>query len=730
MATANKAKGKAKPSQWYVNPRRWDSNPYVAHGMLVGDAEYALRKNAIDAPDEMGTELPVLDREADRRELERVDRALTDEELFESRPRLSPKQYNAWTAPVRKDIDIKGVPHTPDASDKVARLRGDIDDSDADIAGLERTGTEGKPASGAESLETLPESVPNGYKPETLFSKLMDTRQPAYYADAGAKYANADSARGMFLFTGNDPDAKNAQEMWKARAKDELERAQSGYENELQRRQAAENMWGHYSPAITQAITNAAIFTQKSYQLEEESRKMRKAAEIDARQLQQDNEVLSQQYDIFKDSLYKSNARLNGMLPDRETFKKIVDDPDAYAELSDTLVGRGAGKESMDRLSDLVGKMREINRAQAVVDNQMNEAQLKTNEARQAMSIAATNNAFAKRGHEAFGFPSLTYEEMLSLVGKDDDRNGLRNSGLGEKARYGEAESGQEQGNTSQPAQATDATPRQDGGVQPQASAGSRKNAGALPQPSAKGTKPATAPVSENAVPASDKGTEPEKTGVATANEFLADYLSGKTDENSFTDDARRERWIRGMNSNSYTSFDMDVLNKGTKDNQERINGELIARLMAGDAARTFPALFNFSKSGGTVSANLHDLLRKNKLYFLSQEGLLNEAAENNMSNADYSRMTAHIKKALDGNPHNLEEFLTYSGYLPVGWKVNLYGGKNGERQLAAVPPGYVIVQYDRKGESVPVMVPEEVGLEYFERTRREKESKGGNSDG
>ena len=428
---------------------RFNNNvsPYVRAGYLAPIDE-KLRKEAIDDPDEMGTALPSLNKSKDKKDLviNKWKESLEEEDEKMMGDLMKPSSAWVKEPEERTQEDDSGKTFEPEYTMKlpndeqeqkpsaVEKLKGDIDEEDADL--YKYTGE-----SEAEKLPTLDEpkftikDAARIFAPkETLFSKLMNTEKPMDYASAMRRYGNADSARRHVMFAGSNPDSKAQYDKWNQVAMDERQRQQAGEENELQRRTTAENMWGHYSPAITQAITNSTIFTQKSYQLQEEADKLETTARNEAERLAGDQNVLSAEFMTLKDTFFR---KFDDIPKDAEWFINISRDPEASEALIRRLAGTAGGKQSAQELRSLLAKQRDLNAQQLQLREAENEAQRKRNEAEAAMRIAGVNSAFAKRGHEAFGFPALSLDEIKSITRRDDNTQELRGSKLADQARYG-----------------------------------------------------------------------------------------------------------------------------------------------------------------------------------------------------------------------------------------------------------------------------------------------------
>lgn len=709
---------------------RFNNNvsPYVRAGYLAPIDE-KLRKEAIDDPDEMGTALPSLNKAKDKKDLviNKWKESLEEEDEKMMGDLMKPS--SAWVKePEEKNQEVdSGKTFEPEYTMKlpndgqeqkpsaVGKLKGDIDEEDADL--LKATGE-----SEAEKLPTLDEpkftieDAARIFAPkETLFSKLMNTEKPMDYASAMRRYGNADRARRHVMFAGSNPDSKAQYDKWNQVAMDERQRQQAGEENELQRRTTAENMWGHYSPAITQAITNSTIFTQKSYQLQEEADKLETTARNEAERLASDQNVLSAEFMTLKDTFFR---KFDDIPKDAEWFINISRDPEASEALIRRLAGTAGGKQSAQELRSLLAKQRDLNAQQLQLREAENEAQRKRNEAEAAMRIAGVNSAFAKRGHEAFGFPALSLDEIKSITRRDDNTQELRNSERANQARYGSL-IGKGAGQEGLGATESEVAPVNTPATKPNG------NVSRTAVPPAPVQKPSEAPVPTSGAssePTAQQQEEPQQETVQGKYDVLVDgtdphlseYLLSKASKNpKLAEDARRSRSIKGMNSSYYATYDLDALNQGTKNNEDRDATQIFNQAMADDLNTLYTDYYNFYRQG-KVSPKLGSILRENKKDFSTSELLRSYISEVN-NDQDRIGMQKGLQLFQDGAKNftkedvkDLRDRMILYNIIPNGWRLQRFM-EHGKLQVGACPPGTDIVEVYYNGEMRPMILPIEV---------------------
>ena len=703
-------------------------SPYVRAGYLAPIDE-KLRKEAIDDPDEMGTALPSLNKAKDKKDLviNKWKESLEEEDEKMMGDLMKPS--SAWVKePEEKKQEVdSGKTFEPEYTMKlpndeqeqkqsaVGKLKGDIDEEDADL--LKATGE-----SEAEKLPTLDEpkftieDAARMFAPkETLFSKLMNTEKPMDYASAMRRYGNADRARRHVMFAGSNPDSKAQYDKWNQVAMDERQRQQAGEENELQRRTTAENMWGHYSPAITQAITNSTIFTQKSYQLQEEADKLETTARNEAERLASDQNVLSAEFMTLKDTFFR---KFDDIPKDAKWFVNISRDPEASEALIRRLAGMAGGKQSAQELRSLLAKQRELNAQQLQLREAENEAQRKRNEAEAAMRIAGVNSAFAKRGHEAFGFPALSLDEIKSITRRDDNTQELRGSKLADQARYGSI-IGKGAGQEEQDATEQEVTPVNTPAPKPN---GNASKTAVQPAPVQKASEvPVTTSgaSSEQTVQPKEESQQEESQDkynvlVDGTDPHLSEFLLSKASKNpKLAEDARRARSIKGMNSSYYATYDLDALNQGTKNNEDRGATQIFNQAMSEDLNTLYADYYNFYR--GKVSPKLGSILRDNKKDFSTSE-LLRLYINDVNDNQDRIGMQKGLQLFQDGdksfldakNVRNLENTMYLYNIIPNGWHLQRFM-EHGKVQVGACPPGTDIVEVYYNGEMRPMILPIEV---------------------
>ena len=709
---------------------RFNNNvsPYVRAGYLAPIDE-KLRKEAIDDPDEMGTALPSLNKSKDKKDLvinkwkeslEEEDEKMMGDLMKPSSAWVKEPEEKTQEGDSVKTFEPEYTMKLPNDEQEqkpsaVEKLKGDIDEEDADL--YKYTGE-----SEAERLPTLDEpkftikDAARIFAPkETLFSKLMNTEKPMDYASAMRRYGNADMARRHVMFAGSNPDSKAQYDKWNQVAMDERQRQQAGEENELQRRTTAENMWGHYSPAITQAITNSTIFTQKSYQLQEEADKLETTARNEAERLAGDQNVLSAEFMTLKDTFFR---KFDDIPKDAEWFINISRDPEASEALIRRLAGTAGGKQSAQELRSLLAKQRDLNAQQLQLREAENEAQRKRNEAEAAMRIAGVNSAFAKRGHEAFGFPALSLDEIKSITRRDDNTQELRGSKLADQARYGSLignGAGREgQGDTESevaPVNTTSTKPNGNASRTSVPTAPVQKpsetqvpNEGASSEPTVQTQENSKPEESQNKYDALVDGTDPH----------LSEYLLSKASKNpKLAEDARRSRSIKGMNSSYYATYDLDALNQGTKNNEDRGATQIFNQAMADDLNTLYADYYNFYRQG-KVSPKLGSILRENKKDFSTSELLRSYINEVN-NDQDRIGMQKGLQLFQDRDKNfdassvrNLENTMYLYNIIPNGWRLQRFM-EHGKVQVGACPPGTDIVEVYYNGEMRPMILPIEV---------------------
>ena len=242
----------------------------------------------------------------------------------------------------------------------------------------------------------------------SFFSRMMDISKPTQYVTADdrmraagrlarsvAPFADSGFAKNIYA------DARNREAMMN-------ERANKGEENVLQRRTTAENMWGHYSPAITQALTNASVFMQRAYQADEEAAKLESLAEAKKIEAQENENILRSRFDQVKTNFY-----MNGKPISFDEFKQLV-------STGQTGLLRSRGKISNEKISALAKEFQTV----VTLNNektQLEEAAKKQrNMAAQAHQIADVNSRFAEESHAHFGFPTIKLSGLLHNKGRVD----------------------------------------------------------------------------------------------------------------------------------------------------------------------------------------------------------------------------------------------------------------------------------------------------------------------
>ncbi len=226
--------------------------------------------------------------------------------------------------------------------------------------------------------------------PDSLFEKLMDTSKPSQYAYEDARLRSADRlGRAVSPFL----DSKVAQGIYQdANARRQLyqQRANEGEQNVLQRRTTMENMWGHYSPAVTQSLTNAGIFMQKAFQAREEADRLMATHKANDTQISEREKNLKAQFENLKAHGYNLNDF------DWEGFK---------ANLDTGNVPMVAGLETSKAYQDLINAYYELSSLKKQNDAIAAEADKQYGLEVKSEVLAGAQADFARRAHEHFGFP-------------------------------------------------------------------------------------------------------------------------------------------------------------------------------------------------------------------------------------------------------------------------------------------------------------------------------------
>lgn len=242
----------------------------------------------------------------------------------------------------------------------------------------------------------------------TFFARMMDMSKPTQYVTADDRMRAAGKlARSVAPFADSGfakniyADARNREIMMN-------ERANKGEENVLQRRTTAENMWGHYSPAITQAMTNASVFMQRAYQADEEAAKLESLAEAKKIEAQENENILRSRFDQVKTNFY-----MNGKPISFDEFKQLV-------STGQTGLLRSRGKISNEKISALAKEFQTVVSLNNEKTQLEEAAKKQRNMAVQAHQIADVNSRFAEESHAHFGFPTIKLSGLLQNKGRVD----------------------------------------------------------------------------------------------------------------------------------------------------------------------------------------------------------------------------------------------------------------------------------------------------------------------
>lgn len=234
----------------------------------------------------------------------------------------------------------------------------------------------------------------------SFFTRMLDMSKPNQYLTADERMRNAARLARRVAPFADSGMAKNIYADAMNRMKIEQGRADVGEQNVLQRRTTAENMWGHYSPAITQALTNASVFMQRAYQADEEAAKLRGFAATTKKEAQELENIIRDRYDQKKVNFY-----MNGRPIPFDEFRTLVEG-NKLALLDSSSI------ETNKAIAELAAEYRQVIAKKAQMENFLDEANKNHNMALQQQAIADSNKNFAKESQAYFGFPTIKLPEI------------------------------------------------------------------------------------------------------------------------------------------------------------------------------------------------------------------------------------------------------------------------------------------------------------------------------
>lgn len=642
--------------------------------------------------------------------------------------RTEPTRYErfAWFAPVEDELSQQA-----DAEQNAEFLR--IPEDEQPIEGEARE----LPSSPDEQPEMFTEedarllrsSAPQN--PDSLFATMMDVGKPAQYAYDDRRYRSADRlGRSVSPFL----DSAVAQGIYKdadARRQQYMQRAREGEENVLQRRTTAENMWGHYSPAITQSLTNAGIFMQRAFQAREEGDKLMEAKRA--------NDVLIAESEKNLKARF-NNLKQHGFVPSNFDWDKFS------ANLEAGVVPRVAGKETSKLYDDLLVEYRALSGLREKSENLAAEADKQYGLEVKSDTAAAAQADFAKRSHEFFGFPSLNLYSAQKGIRNDSGHNA--GEGTNSYIRgIGTQPQSPEQASATAPEGSADfefvrtfdfskATPESvkrlqgivgttpDGVVGPKTQKAYRKFLG-LPEESL-GTNAKT-----DKHPASSNGNIKQAQPPAKLENQQPKYFGEAVND-----------YRRGMaeSRRAHNTWDSPTAKAEDYDRSDKIYKDINGRMGASEAPEVISESFNWYRQQGNLNTNenfqkldprlrqwttqdLVDLVKNPSLWTTKDAGLSNSVSNwvdeldlmvrNGAPEKDilayankYLTVSGQVPEAVNGatsgNPGGSQ---TLNNYLKKFDDVDFYTDSNGDRQLVLIPVGYKLVErVDANGNRYPYM--------------------------
>ena len=167
------------------------------------------------------------------------------------------------------------------------------------------------------------------------------------------------------------------------------------------------------------------------------------------------------------------------------------------------------------------------------------------------------------------------------------------------------------------------------------------------------------------------------------------------------------------MNSSYYATYDLDALNQGTKNNEDRGATQIFNQAMADDLNTLYADYYNFYRQG-KVSPKLGSILRENKKDFSTSELLRSYISEVN-NDQDRIGMQKGLQLFQDGaknftreDVRDLTDRMILYNIIPNGWRLQRFM-EHGKVQVGACPPGTDIVEVYYNGEMRPMILPIEV---------------------
>lgn len=234
----------------------------------------------------------------------------------------------------------------------------------------------------------------------SFFSRMLDMSKPSQYLTSDERMRNAARLARRIAPFADSGMAKNIYADAMNRMKTEHNRADTGEQNVLQRRTTAENMWGHYSPAITQALTNSSVFMQRAYQSEEEGLKLQGFAETARNEAREMENILRDQYEQRKINFYVKGKPITF-----DEFGQLVEGNKVSLIDSNDI-------ETNEAIAALAGQYRQIIAKNAQAKQLEDEAKKNFNMSMQQQMIADSNKNFAKKSQAFFGFPAMELPDI------------------------------------------------------------------------------------------------------------------------------------------------------------------------------------------------------------------------------------------------------------------------------------------------------------------------------
>ena len=248
----------------------------------------------------------------------------------------------------------------------------------------------------------------------SFFTRMLDMSKPTQYLTADERMRNAARLARRVAPFADSGMAKNIYADAMNRMKTEQGRADMGEQNVLQRRTTAENMWGHYSPAITQALTNSSVFMQRAYQSAEEASKLRQFRDIAISEAREAENILRDQYEQKKVNFY-----LAGKPVSFDEFKQLV-------EGNKVALMKSPYVETNNQIAALASQYRAIIAKRAEADKYGSEAAKNERLSMQQQEVADANKNFAQESQSFFGFPTMKLPDVKMPVNPRPEIKGTR----------------------------------------------------------------------------------------------------------------------------------------------------------------------------------------------------------------------------------------------------------------------------------------------------------------